>query len=47
MAGVSVIKVGATNGVSTDVDGKYSVSVTKGRSGLILFTRIFKFAITI
>ena len=30
MIGVSVIEVGTTNGVSTDVDGKYSISVTKG-----------------
>lgn len=31
MIGVSVIEVGTTNGVSTDVDGKYSISVTRGR----------------
>lgn len=30
MIGVSVIEVGTTNGVSTDVDGKYSISVTRG-----------------
>lgn len=31
MIGVSVIEVGTTNGVSTDVDGKYSILVTRGR----------------
>jgi len=30
MIGVSVIEVGTTNGVSTDVDGKYSITVPRG-----------------
>ena len=38
MIGVSVIEVGTTNGVSTDVDGKYSISVTRG--GVLEFSFI-------
>ena len=30
MIGVSVIQVGTTNGVSTDADGKYSITVPRG-----------------
>ena len=30
MIGVSVIQVGTTNGVSTDAEGKYSITVPRG-----------------